>query len=126
MFTGWQTLASADHGLAPDQYAIGLRPGTAVTAYGQALRTQLGPGYATLINGGTNSLILSMIALIGTLTLLLAIAAALGVVNTVVLHTRERVHDLGVFKAIGMTPRQAVAMVVCWVAGTGLAAGVIA
>jgi len=43
MFTGWQTLASADHGLAPDQYAIGLRPGTAVTAYGQALRTQLGP-----------------------------------------------------------------------------------
>lgn len=46
--------------------------------------------------------------------------------NTVVLHTRERVHDLGVFKAIGMTPRQVIAMVVCWVAGTGLVAGLIA
>ena len=46
--------------------------------------------------------------------------------NTVVLHTRERVHDLGVFKAIGMTPRQAITMVVCWVAGIGLVAGLIA
>ena len=52
--------------------------------------------------------------------------AGLGVLNTVVLHTRERVHDLGVFRALGMTPRQTIAMVVCWVAGTGLVAGVIA
>jgi len=42
------------------------------------------------------------------------------------LHTRERVHDLGVFKAIGMTQRQAIAMVVCWIAATGLVAGVLA
>ena len=52
--------------------------------------------------------------------------AGLGVLNTVVLNTRDRVHDLGVFKAIGMTPRQIIAMVVCWVAGTGLVAGLIA
>jgi putative ABC transport system permease protein len=52
--------------------------------------------------------------------------AGLGVLNTVVLQTRERVHDLGIFKAIGMTPRQTIAMVVCWVAGTGLLAGLIA
>ncbi len=53
-------------------------------------------------------------------------ALSLGVLNTVVLHTREQVHDLGIFKAVGMTPRQTIAMVVCWVAGTGLLAGVIA
>ena len=35
-------------------------------------------------------------------------------------------HDLGVFKAVGMTPRQTIAMVVCSVAGIGLAAGLIA
>ena len=35
-------------------------------------------------------------------------------------------HDLGVFKALGMTPRQTIAKVVCWVAGTGLVAGLIA
>lgn len=67
-----------------------------------------------------------MLALIGLLTLLLEITAALGVLSTVVMQTRERVHDLGVFKALGMTPRQAIAMVVCWVAGTGLAAGALA
>jgi len=52
--------------------------------------------------------------------------AGLGVLNTVVLQTRERVHDLGVFKAVGMTPRQTIAMVVCSVAGIGLVAGLIA
>jgi len=28
--------------------------------------------------------------------------------------TRERVQDVGVFKAVGLTPRQAIAMVACW------------
>lgn len=52
--------------------------------------------------------------------------AGLGVLNTVVLATRERVHDLGVFKALGMTPRQVIAMVQSSVAAGGLAAGFIA
>ena len=69
---------------------------------------------------------LTLAALIGTLTLLIAVAAGLGVLNTVVLGTRDRVHDLGVFKAVGMTPRQTLAMVVCWIVGAGLAAGAIA
>jgi putative ABC transport system permease protein len=125
MFTDWRTLATADRGLAPEQYAIGLRPGISPQAYRQALDARLGPGYVTIV-GGVSTDVLRMLALIGSLTLLLAAAAALGVLNTVVLQTRERVHDLGVFKALGMTPRQAIATVVCSVAGTGLAAGVIA
>jgi putative ABC transport system permease protein len=125
MFTGWQTLASADPGLAADQYDVGLRPGTSADAYAQTLGAVLGDGYF-VSTPGEGSTFPIVIGLIGTLTLLLAIVAGLGVLNTVVLHTRERVHDLGVFKAIGMTPRQTVAMVVCWVAGTGLVAGMIA
>jgi putative ABC transport system permease protein len=66
-----------------------------------------------------------VIILVGTLTSLLVIAAALGVVSIVVLQTRERVRDLGVFKAVGMTPPQAVVMVVCWVAGIGPAASAL-
>ncbi len=127
MLTDWQTLARADRGLAqPDQYDVGLRPGTSPAAYVQALGTALGPNYGVGLNGRKSKVVTIMIGLIGTLTLLLAIVAGLGVLNTVVLHTRERVHDLGVFKAVGMTPRQTIAMVVCWVAGTGLVAGVIA
>jgi putative ABC transport system permease protein len=125
LITDWQTLASADPGLAPSQYAIGLRAGTSAVSYAAALRARLGPGYATLLTG-VSSAIVRMLWLIGSLTLLLAIAAALGVLNTTVLQTRERTHDLGVFKALGMTPRQAVTMTVCSAAAIGLSAGLIA
>ena len=128
MLTDWRTLTAADPGLTPDplnaQYDVGLRPGTDPTAYVQALGPKLGSSYGVSINQNGGAAI--AIALAGTLTLLLSIAAGLGVLNTVVLHTRERVHDLGVFKAVGMTPRQTVAMVLCSVAGTGLLAGVLA
>ena len=40
------------------------------------------------------------------LTLLIIVVAGLGVLNTVALQIRERAHDIGVFKALGMTPRQ--------------------
>jgi putative ABC transport system permease protein len=125
MLTSWQTLAGADHGLAVDTYDIGLRPGTSAPQYAQSLGSKLGPAYFVNVNDQDQGFAI-VLALIGTLTLLLAIVAGLGVLNTVVLNTRERVHDLGVFKAVGMTPRQTLAMVVCWVAGIGLVAGVIA
>jgi putative ABC transport system permease protein len=126
MITGWQTLANADPALAqPDQYDIGVRPGTSVPQYVQALSTALGPAYMVTINAAGRGLPL-ILGLIGLLILLLATVAALGVLNTVVLQAREKVHDLGVFKAVGMTPRQTIAMVVCWVAGVGLLAGLIA
>ena len=42
------------------------------------------------------------------------------------LQTRERAYQMGVFRAVGMTPRQTIAMVVCSVAGIGLVAGLAA
>jgi putative ABC transport system permease protein len=54
------------------------------------------------------------------------VVAGLGVLNTVALQIRERAHDIGVFKALGMTPRQTLTMIACSVAVTGLAAGIIA
>jgi putative ABC transport system permease protein len=128
MLTDWRTLTAADPGLTPNpmnaQYDVGLRPGTDPAAYVRTLGPKLGSDYAVSLNqnGGADI----AIALAGTLTLLLSIAAGLGVLNTVVLQTRERVHDLGVFKAVGMTPRQTVTMVLCSVVGTGLLAGVLA
>lgn len=40
--------------------------------------------------------------------------------------TRERVHDLGVFKAVGMTPWQTITMVICWVIAPAIIAAAIA
>ncbi|HEY1915575.1 MAG TPA: ABC transporter permease [Streptosporangiaceae bacterium] len=127
LVTSTQTLAPAGQALAaPDQYDVGLRAGTNAGAYEQALTSKLGSSYGVSLNARKSIVVSLMVGLIGTLTLLLAVVSGLGVLNTVVLNTRERVHDIGVFKAVGMTPRQTIAMVVCWVAGTGLVAGLIA
>jgi putative ABC transport system permease protein len=40
--------------------------------------------------------------------------------------TRDRVHDLGIFKALGMRPGQLLTMVMCWIAGPAVIAAVIA
>jgi putative ABC transport system permease protein len=127
MITDWRTVASADPGLAqPDHYDVGLRPGTSTAAYAQGLGNRLGSSWILGVTNRKSQVVDLMLGLIGALTLMLAVVAGLGVLNAVVLNTRERVHDLGVFKAVGMTPRQTIAMVLCWVAGAGLVAGVIA
>jgi putative ABC transport system permease protein len=112
-------------GLSPQQYDVGLRPGTNAHDYSNAVAAKLGQDYAaSAVSGGPLINIINV--LIAILTLLLVAVAGLGTANTVVLMTRERVHDLGVFKAIGMTPAQTITMVVTTVAATGLAAGLIA
>lgn len=42
------------------------------------------------------------------------------------LDARERVHGLGIFKALGMSPKQTIIMVITSVGGIGLLAGAIA
>ncbi len=128
MLTSFRTLARTDPHLAPDQYAIGVRPGTDPFAYIHEIGARFPNhhGFSMGMRDTHGSPLPYMIILTSILTLLLAIAAALSVINTVILGTRERVHELGVFKAVGMTPRQAIAMVVCWIAGTGVVAGAIA
>lgn len=125
MFTDWSTPAGAEPRLTPQWYDVRLRAGTSPQAYANAVGTALGPEYPINVSG-SDPFFATLIGLIGTLTLLLALVAGLGVLNTVVLHTRERAHDLGVFKAVGMTPRQTMVMVMCSVGGTGLLAGVVA
>jgi len=125
LFTGWSTMAMVTPGLAPQQYDVGLRPGTTPQAYAGELSRTLGRSYYVILNAN-RPFFATLSVLIGTLTVLLAVVAGLGVLNTVILTTRERARDLGIFKALGMTPRQTIAMVVCWVAGIGLVGGVVA
>jgi putative ABC transport system permease protein len=119
-------LAGLDPPLAVTQYDVALKPGTDAATYASALGRALGPDYQASATSDSSPELLAVIGLVGALMLLLAAVAGLGVLNTVVLQLRDRVHDLGVFKAVGMTPRQTIAMVIFSVAGTGLAAGLIA
>ncbi|MGD0243694.1 MAG: ABC transporter permease [Streptosporangiaceae bacterium] len=111
-------------GLSPQLYDVGLRPGVSARDYVNAVAARLGPRYTVVVPD--NPLLNPLTTLIAFLTLLLAAVAGLGVLNTVVMMTRERVHDLGVFKAIGMTPGQVIALAVTTVAATGLVAGLTA
>ena len=109
------------------QFDIDLKPGANAAAYASRLSHALPPpGILVLPTGNRVSpTIIAMDALVAMFTLMLVAVAGLGVLNTVVLDTRERVHDFGVFKALGMSPRGTLAMVLTSVAGIGLVAGAV-
>jgi putative ABC transport system permease protein len=109
-------------------YEVGLRPGVSAGAYVQAVNRALGSGnpwQATAQQGGGQFYTIAS-DLVGLLALMVAIAAGVGVLNTVLMTTRDRVHDLGVFKALGMRPGQVLAMVVSWIAVPAVVAAAIA
>jgi len=110
------------------EYDVALRPGTDAGTYVQAVNRALGgssPWQATIQHDGGKFYSVA-ISLVGLLALMVAVAAGLGVLNTVLMTTRDRVHDLGVFKSLGMRPGQVLAMVVAWIAVPAAVAAAIA
>jgi putative ABC transport system permease protein len=109
------------------QVDVALRPGTSTAAYLRAVNDALGrssPFAAMPPDNGKFYLIAS--GLVSLLALMVAVAAGLGVLNTVLMTTRDRVRDLGIVKALGMRPGQVVTMVICSVVVPGIAAAAIA
>ncbi|MDH6119390.1 putative ABC transport system permease protein [Kitasatospora sp. GAS204A] len=122
------TLAPAEPDLHPETYSIKLKPGTDAAGYATALNGTLAPLGVTAGSGrshGESGTIVALDALTALLTLILVATAGLGVLNTVVLETRERVREIGVAKALGMTPRQTVTMVLASVTVVGLIGGAV-
>jgi putative ABC transport system permease protein len=127
ILTAAATLASAEPDLRASSYNITVKPGTDLASYVTGLNAALSgvDAMAMTVEHDPDELILIINSLTTLLTLMLVTVAALGVLNMVVLETRERVHDLGVHKALGMTPRQTIAMVIASVVVTGLVGGAI-
>ena len=127
ILTAAETLATAEPDLVAVDYNVTLVPGTDAAAFVASLNRALGSVGAVAEVPETDAA--EVILVINTLTTLLALmlitVAGLGVLNMVVLETRERVHDLGVHKALGMTPRQTISMVIASVVVTGLVGGAI-
>ncbi|HEV3294066.1 MAG TPA: FtsX-like permease family protein, partial [Streptosporangiaceae bacterium] len=127
LFGSTQTLPGVATTANLQEYYVGLRPGTSAVAYIQAVNARLGSGSPWGATGPDNGQFYQIaIGLIGLLSLMVAVAAGLGVLNTVLMTTRDRVHDLGIFKALGMRPGQVLTMVICWMAGPAVIAAVIA
>ncbi|GAA2672892.1 FtsX-like permease family protein [Actinoplanes palleronii] len=114
-------------GLQPAEFPIALTDGTDAGAYAEKLTAALTAQSLTAQPTGADvdPLLLLIQGLTATLTLLLLAVAALGVLNMLVLDLRDRVHDLGIHKALGMTPKQTIAMVIASVAGVGLTGGLL-
>lgn len=108
----------------PQEYSIALSPGTDPDAYQRALRRTFGDALLPVSPAGADSAPV-FDGLFLAFTLLLCVSAGLGVLNTVVLDTRERARDLGILKSVGMTPRQVVAMVVTSMAALGVLGGLV-
>lgn len=127
VLTDLETLAAADEKLTASEFNVVLEPGTDPDDFAAALNGELKPleTRAVVHDNETEDYVLIINSLTALLTLLLIAVAAMGVLNTVVLETRERVRDIGVHKALGMVPRQTVAMVLASVVVTGLVGGVL-
>jgi putative ABC transport system permease protein len=123
-----QTLPGVATGQNLVSYYVGLRPGTHAGSYVQAVNAALGgssPWLATTHRDGGNFYTIAS-DLVSLLALMVAVAAGLGVLNTVLMTTRDRVHDLGICKALGMRPGQVLTMVTCWILGPAIVAAAIA
>ncbi|GHC69090.1 ABC transporter permease [Streptomyces flavofungini] len=128
VFTDASTLTAAHPHLTETSHHVAVTPGTDVTGYVDTLNKDLAALGVTAQAGGLDAgsdMVATLNALSAILTLMLVAVAALGVLNGVLLDTRERVREIGVHKALGMTPRQTVAMVLTSVVVTGLAAGAL-
>ncbi|MEV6162866.1 FtsX-like permease family protein [Streptomyces sp. NPDC052052] len=128
VFTDASSLTAAHPDLSETSHHIAVTSGTDVSAYVDALNRNLAPLGVTARVGGldaNSSMVVTLNALSATLTLMLVAVAALGVLNGVLIDTRERVRELGVHKALGMTPRQTITLVLTSVVVTGLVAGAL-
>jgi putative ABC transport system permease protein len=125
-----QTLGGQATGLAVHQYDIALTTGTSIQGYTntlqQTLQRVLGPSLVVGNEGAASIAGFLDTSLFAWLTVLVGVLAGLGVLNAALMATPERLHDLGVFKAVGMTPRQTITMVICWVIAPAVIAAAIA
>jgi putative ABC transport system permease protein len=108
----WSTVAAVAPDLNPSGYLITLKPGSNVDAYVK----RLGAAQPDLLdvqaaNSGNTAFLATIGAVLFAIAGLIGLIAVVGIFNTVLLSTRERVRDTATLKALGMSPRQVIAMV---------------
>lgn len=109
-------------------FLVDVKDGVSAPAYAEKLAAKVQPlGGDAQANSPSrqDNFILILDTMAALLTLILVGVAGLGVLNSAVLDTRERVHDLGVCKALGMSPRQTVSLVLASVTGIGVVGGLL-
>jgi putative ABC transport system permease protein len=118
---GWQTLAAADPTLSPTSWEVATNDLMSPAAVAHQIR-QATSGFADASpanSAGTDQGFLLFQGVIASLGAILVLVALGGVINTVLLESRERLRETAILRAVGMTPRQVTAMVVATVVPLG-------
>lgn len=122
----WSTLSEAGLADRPYGYLVALRPGSDAGAYARRVQ-QAAPDFlsAEVIHPRSLSILLLFNGVMAALVAVLVAIAAIGVFNTVLLNTRERIWDTALLKALGMTPGQVLVMVATSAGVLGLVGGLL-
>ena len=127
LFMDYSTLPPNVPNSSPGRYFVTLTPGADVNAYVRRVAavqpdlTDVRPSNNAII--GPVKIIDSVLLVLAAVLVLIGIG---GVFNTLLLNTRERVHDTATLKAMGMSPRQVMVMVAASAALLALVGGLLA
>ena len=127
LFMDLTTMATVKPAVEPYQYDVTLTPGADVASYVR----RVAAAQPDLIDvHASDTSIITPVKIIDLVLLVLAAVLALigigGVFNTLLLNTRERIRDTATLKALGMSPRQVIAMVAASAALLALVGGLVA
>jgi putative ABC transport system permease protein len=123
---GWSTLAAGEPNAQPDRYLVQLRPGSNADGFAAAVQAQE-PDFLTVTvsRAAPDSAGDAINRLMSILAVVLGLIAAVGVLSTMFLQVRERSRDIAILKAVGMTPRQLLVMVMTSSAVLGVIGGLV-
>jgi len=127
LFVDWSTLTAAVPDLTAYGYLVTLKRGASVDSYVR----RLAAAQPDLLDVKANNTdLIGPVKIIDGVLLVIAGVIALiavgGIFNTLLLNTRERIRDTATLKAVGMSPRQIIAMVAASAGIVALIGGLIA
>jgi putative ABC transport system permease protein len=121
----WSTLERVVPDAQPLAYLVRLRTSADPAAYARRIQATA-PDFLSTQSSSPIVSLFGIFDLVGlTLVVVLAGIAVAGIFATVLLNTRERLHDTAVLRVLGMTPRQILAMATASACTLGLAGGVL-
>lgn len=105
-------LAALAPGTRPDSYRLDLAPGVGRTAVAASLARTLGPrARVEAVPRGNADVVDPFLLAVDLISGLVIVVALANLASTLALVVRQRARDLAVLRAVGFTPRQAVAVV---------------